>query len=175
MIAMPTGVQLPDMQGRHEMSKARLNSYRNLPIQYWVLFASALILGATSIYLSPWSSDYDPANLSAGETLGAQVFKYFFVAMLIVSTITILGMLAFPGRFKDARVQQLSNQTLGAMIAIYVIILALGSSATKQAQIYEGFWVLPFTIVILVARPICELFIELVLPVGQRINDTDYR
>lgn len=157
------------------MFKPRLSSSRNLPIQYWALLASALLLGVISMYFTPWSSDYDPANLSRGEALGAQVFKYFFVVMLTVSAMTIAGTLAFPGRFKDERVQQLSNQAMGALVAVYVVILALGPSTTDHTQIYDGFWVLPFTIVMLVARPICELIIELFLPVGQRIIDTAFR
>lgn len=157
------------------MFKPHLSNYRDLPIQYWALLTFALLLGLISIYSAPWGSDYNPAKLSASEALGVQVFKYFFVVMLTVSGMTILGALVFPGRFNDVRVQQLSNQALGALIAVFVVILALGTITTEHTQIYDGFWVLPFTIVMLVARPLCELIIELFLPIGQRIIDTDYR
>ncbi|HIW90448.1 MAG TPA: hypothetical protein H9870_02105 [Candidatus Corynebacterium avicola] len=158
------------------MRKDLFRSYRAMPIQYWALLVFALLLGLISSYFAAWSSDYDPDSLSnVGEKLGAQVFKYFFCVMLTVSAMTILGVLLFPGRFKDKRVQQLSNQVLGALTAVYVVVLALGPAVSGRAEIYSGFWVLPFTVVMLVARPVCELIIELFLPVNRKIIDTEFR
>lgn len=146
------------------MFRSFFRKFPDLPSQYWLVLILSLALGALSAWFTPWSSDYDSSSLSAGELLGGQVFRFFFYLMILISVITFVSALLRPSRFYDKRVQALGNQFIATMVALWVIIVALGPAVENQEFLYEGFWALPFAVVILVARPVCELAVEICFP-----------
>ena len=147
------------------MFRSFFRKVADLPIQYWLVLILSLALGILSAWFTPWSSDYDSSSLSDGELLGGQVFRFFFYLMILISVITFISAVLLPSRFHDKRVQALGNQFIATMVALWVIIVALGPAVKNQEFLYDGFWALPFAVVILVAHPVCELAVEICLPV----------